>query len=431
MNLGLHCLGVSHHTAPVALRERLAIDTRQRDFFRSGLLAQIESAETVFLSTCNRTELYIAVPAVALPDLTELVAKTFQLPRTMLEPILYSFGEESAIRHLFRVAAGLDSMVLGEAQVLGQVTAAYTDALAAQTVGPVLSRLFQAAIRAGKRVRTHTDIGRHAVSIASLAAQKAQEQITQLAAASVTLLGAGEMAELAMEAFRKRGVQDFTVVNRTLATASTLAARWQGTALTMEKLGEAIARADILLTSSAAPHALVDRLLVETAMAARSARPLVILDVAVPRDVAPEVGALPHVTLYDMDDLQSASRLNQAARANEIPRAEEILQEECHACVLDLQALQAASVIRELRQHVESIRVSELEKTLRRLDDLSPEQIQRIEALTQSIVQKLLHAPTVRLRQEAGQHANGELETVVRELFALSPPAPNELENRP
>lgn len=429
MNLGLQCLGISHHTASVELRERLAFDAHRREEFLARLRANGEHIEAAILSTCNRTEVYIAEATDAKVNLVGLLANTFEFSQAELEPVLYAYQEEQVVSHLFRVAAGLDSMVLGESQVLGQITEAYGHALADGSAGPILSRLFQAAIRAGKRVRTETGIGRLAVSVPSLAAQLAQQHIGQLEAASVTLLGAGEMAELAMDAFRKRGVSRFTVVSRTLATASKLAERWQGEAGTMDTLSDALAQSDILLASSSAPHTLIDRALIDEVMRSRMERPLVVIDIAVPRDVAPEVRSVPNVTLFDIDDLRATSRVNRNARESEIPLAERILEEEYRASIVDLTALKATPVIRELRQHVENIRASEVEKTLRRLGELNPEQVQHIEALTHSIVQKMLHTPTLRLRQEAGRLENGALEAVVRELFALSPSSGSGMEN--
>lgn len=428
MNLGLHCLGISHHTAAVELRERLVFDAARRQQFLARLAEHTAGpAECVILTTCNRTEIYLVAPAGTMPDLDSLLACTFQLDAAVLAQAAYALREEQVVSHLMRVAAGLDSMVLGEPQVLGQVTDAYSHALDDGSAGPTLSRLFQAAIHTGKRVRTETGIGRHAVSISSLAVQLAQRHIGQLESASVALLGAGEMAELALEAFRKRGVSRFHVISRTLATACQLAERWQGEAGSLEMLGDALAGSDILVASSSAPHTLIDRPLVETIMRARPDRPLVIIDIAVPRDVEPDVRAVPQVMLYDIDDLHGTSRANREARAGEIPHAEHILEEEYRAAVADLAALKATPVIRELRQHVEGIRAREMEKTLRHLNGLSPEQVERIEALTQSIVQKMLHAPTVRLRQEAGRLENGALESVVRELFDLSPNSGTEL----
>ncbi|TAK14470.1 MAG: glutamyl-tRNA reductase [Anaerolineae bacterium] len=422
MSLNLYCLGISHHTASVDLRERLAFEGSRCAWFTRELQSQTQWEEVIILSTCNRAEVYVAGSAQCSPDLVNLLAEGFKVDRRELENATYAFTNEQVISHLFRVAAGLDSMVLGEPQILGQITDAYETAVAEKSLGPRLSKLFLSAIHAGKRVRTETRIGRHSLSIPSLAVTLAQRHVGDLATSSITLLGAGEMAELAMDVFHQRGATQCTVISRSLSSACKLADRWQGEAATMDRLVGALSQTDILVSSSSAPHALILQSMIEAVMVQRPDRPLVILDIAVPRDVEPEVKFIPNVTLYDIDDLQNATEANHAWRAGEIPAAESILSEEYRSCLDNLLALQVAPVIKELRQRGEAIRLSEMRRTLRHLDDLSPEHIQRIESLTQAIVQKLLHQPTVRLREESGGARGEQYGRMVSDLFGLESP---------
>ncbi|MBI3160671.1 MAG: glutamyl-tRNA reductase [Chloroflexi bacterium] len=419
MNPALACIGLSHHTAPVELRERIAFDAESRGKFLADLENRAECNEAVVLSTCNRTEIYMAGGSVDHRSILGHLADGFGIASAELESATYSLSSEQAISHLLRVAAGLDSMVLGEPQILGQVIAAYETAVAEKSIGPALSKVFLAAIHAGKRVRNETGIARHTISLSSLAVALAQRHISDLADAHITLLGAGEMAELAIEAFRKRGATRCTVISRSLASACKLAERWQGEALTLDGLQQAVEATDILLCSSSAPHTLITKPLVQQALAARPARPLVILDIAVPRDVDPDVEDVPGVTLHDIDDLHQVSEAHQAWRAKDIPLVERILQEEYRACLEELAALRVVPIIKGIRRQGEEIRSRELEKTLRHLGDLTPAQHERIDALTQAIVRKLLHQPTVRLRQEAAGARADEYSLLAREMFGL------------
>jgi glutamyl-tRNA reductase len=312
-------------------------------------------------------------------------------------------------------------MILGEPQVLGQVTEAYQAALGQGAAGPVLSVLFRTAIRAGKRARTETAISRNPSTVGSVAVKLAGAVVGDLASAHVLILGAGEMAELAVEALRARGASHTSVVSRTRDRAMQLAQRWGAQALTFEQLAEALAAADIVIASTAAPHVLVTPDLAHAAIARRPERPLIFIDIAVPRNVDPDVSHLPNVHCYDIDDLQS--RLNGALteREREIPRVEAIVAEEAGAFMEWLRGLDIASLIAELRAKADALRRAEVERTLRRLPRLDETERQRIEALAESLVNKLLHAPTLRLKAEASNGHAAEYAAAARYLFALDP----------
>ena len=427
------CLGLSHHTTPVEVRERLQYSpaARQAALARFGCGRGAHSpgvAELVILSTCNRLELYAAVSGTGetggdgrthFAPLLDFLAETRDLSVTEFEAHLYRREGPEAVEHLCRVAAGLDSMILGEPQILGQVTEAYQEALGQGAIGPVLSAFFRTAIRVGKRTRTETAISRNPSTVGSVAVKLAGAVVGDLASARVLILGTGEMAELAVEALRARGASHIVVVSRTQERAMQLAQRWGAQALTFEQLAEAVAAADIVIASTAAPHFLITPNLVRAAIAHRPARPLIFIYIAVPRNVDPDVNHLPHVHCYDIDDLQARLNGALAEREREIPHVEAIVAEEADAFMDWLHSLDIASLIAELRAKADALRRVELEKTLRRLPRLDETERQRIEALAESLVNKLLHAPTLRLKAEAGNGHAAEYAAAARYLFAL------------
>ena len=422
----LFCLGLNHRTADLALRERVAFSEED---IRAALArlgcgtngsrpAQV--SEMVILSTCNRTEIYAASSTEDLfAVLEDFLSETKNLPPETLRGHLYRYRDEEAVAHLFRVAAGLDSLVLGEPQILGQVTRAWELARSQGTVRVVLGRLFQAAIHAGKRARTETAISHNPASVASMAVHLAAQKVPDLAAARVLVLGAGEMAEQAVEALRKRGVSHLRVMTRTLSRAQALAQRGAAEATTFEHLLDGLTWADIVLTSTGAPHTLVHRRQVAAILPAREGRPLVLLDIALPRDVDPDVGALPGVALYDLDALQHHLEDALSARRAAIPQVEAILEEEHAAFMAYLRTLDVAPIIRALREQAEAIRQAELERTLRKMPHLSEADRARLDALTKALTKKLLHAPTVALKEAALGPRAAETAAVARRLFGL------------
>jgi glutamyl-tRNA reductase len=420
----IHCLGLNHETADIGLRERLAFSEEKIKASLSrlgcGSGSQPDSVtEMVILSTCNRVEIYAVAPRVDFGALEDFLSEVQGVPRQEFSPHLYRYIDQHAIEHLFRVAAGLDSLVLGEPQILGQVMNAFELARGQDSAGPVISRLFQSALHTGKRARSETAISHNPASISSVAIRLAEQVVMDLPAAQVTVVGAGEMAELAVESLRKRGVTRIQVVNRTLARALDLAQKWGGEALTFEKLPEAMQQADILITSTGAPHTLIYADAVRAAMQARQARPLVIIDIAVPRDVDVEVKEIFGVSLFDIDMLHRQLESSLARREQEVPFVEKILDEERMDFMSYLHTLDVVPLIAEMRQQAEAIRQAELEKTLRRLPDLTPAERQRLEALTQALVKKILHQPITCLRAEAGTPLAADYAATARTLFGL------------
>lgn len=420
--MSLYCLGLNHTTAPICLREQVAFSDEQARL----ALARINDwgewfqiSELVILSTCSRIELYAACDAPAPQALEAFLAEARQARVADLRPHRYCLEGAEAARHLFQVAAGLDSLVLGEPQILGQVTHALELARSQGAAGPLLNRLFQRAIHAGKRARAETGISRNPASISSLAAGLAERATPDLPAAQIVVLGAGEMAELAVEALRKRGAGRITVVNRSPQRAQELAARWNAQTIPFEALDRALAQADILIASTSAPHTVIGAELVQSAMRSRPARPLTLVDIALPRDIDPQAAALPNVQLYDIDHLNARLDRSLAERAAEAPRVEAILAEEQVEFLEFLHAQEMLPLIADLRRQAEAIRQAELEKTLRRLPNLNPAEQARIEALTVALVNKLLDPATRRLRAEAACSHAGEYATVARTLFCV------------
>lgn len=423
-SLHLLCVGINHQTACVDLRETLAFspnhleDTLTRlDCGDGSPLGEIR--ELVILSTCNRVELYAVTGRVCFEALESFLSDTHNLSKETFANALYHFQDEDAVQHLLEVAAGLNSVVLGEPQILGQVTDAYAVARKHGTAGKVLSRLFQVAIHAGKRARTETAIGQNPASIASVAVNLISETVPDLTQARVMVLGAGQMAELVVEALRKRGSHQILVVNRTLPRAQELAHRWGGQAAALEMLLEFLTDIDIMITSTGAPHTIIQASMIKKALAQRPERPMVLMDIAVPRDVDPQVAELGGVRLFDMDTLSKRVATGLAQRQAEIPQVNRILAEEKAQFLEYLASLDVIPLIVQMRAHANTIRQAEIEKTLQRIPGLPPEAHAHIDALTRSIVNKILHSPTVRLRAEANGPQAIYFADITRSLFGL------------
>lgn len=418
----LQCLGLNHTTAPVKLREQLSLN---EDGIRAAVArlacghVSTPIVELIILSTCNRTELYVVSNELAFAELETFLSDIRGIAVDQLDPYLYRLKDMDAARHLVNVAAGLDSLVVGEPQILGQVTRALELARGQNAAGPILNHLFQSAIHAGKRARTETAISRNPASVSSLAASLSERTVRNISHAQVVILGAGEMAELAVEALRKRGAQKILIVNRTLERTYALAQRWDAQSTTFENLHTALVSADILIASTGAPHTLISHEMVKEAMAQRPERPLVLIDIAVPRDIDPETANIPHVRLYDIDNLNIQLEHSLAERMAEVPQVKTIIEEEISKFAEFLKSLEMIPIISKIRQQAEIIRQMELDKTLRCLPDLTDVERGHIEAMTQALVKKLLHAPTHRLRVEASCPHAPEYATVARTLFGL------------
>lgn len=418
------CLGLNHATSSLAVRERLAFSTHQMH----TALARIGCgddprweavSQLVILSTCNRLELYSSAADVNFETLEAFLCEWKDCPQAEYSEAAYRLVDGEAIQHLLEVAAGLDSMVVGEPQILGQVIDAYAAAREHGTAGNILARLFEVAARAGKRARSETTISQNPASIASLAVNLIAGSIPNLPAAKIMVLGAGEMAELAVEALRKRGAQTILVINRTLQRAKELAERWEGEAAALESIPDHLQEVDVVIASTSAPHLVIRTSMVEESMKTRQTQPLVFMDIAIPRDVDPEVRNIPGVILYDLDTLTHHLESNLAKREAEIPKVQAIIMDEKGAFEEYLKSLNVVPVIASMHSLAHSIRRSELRKALRRMPDLPPGMEGQIEALTQAIVSKILHNPTARLKMEANGHNAAEYASIARALFGL------------
>ncbi len=418
------CLGLNHTTSSVVLRERLAYHSHslQSALARLGCGGNpnwTNLKELAILSTCNRVELYTVATRPIFDTLEAFLSETKNCPQSEFSGSLYRLLDGDAVQHLLDVAAGLDSMVVGEPQILGQVTEAYAAARKHGTVGKILSRLFQTAIHAGKRARTETAINHNPASIASVAVDLILKSVPDLLAAKIMVLGAGEMAEAAVESLRKRGAQSVLVVNRTLARAQELANRWTGSAAAWEALPEYLPDMDIVISSTGAPHVVIRPAMVHEAIKQRPQRPLVFMDIAVPRDVDTEVNNIHGVYLHDIDSLSNHLESNLAQREAEIPKVRAILTEERAAFEEYLATLDIVPIIVDMRNQADRIREKEMQKAIRRMPDLTPELEHQIDTLTKSIINKILHSPTVRLRKEANGIDAADYASVARALFGL------------
>ncbi len=411
-------VGISHKTAPVAVRERFALNGDEVGR-ALALLGEAHEGAAV-LSTCNRTEAYIVGPAPVREPTSVIAAITRakgQPPPEGGAPFYVRTGKE-AVRHLFRVAAGIESMVVGEAEILGQVRSAFAAATAARTHNAVLSRLFHSAIRVGRRARNETGIGRHAVSVSSTAVALARKTVGDLSSSTVLVVSAGGAGKLAARSLAEAGIHQMLVTSRTFERARELATDLGAAPVPFNRLDWALGQADIVITSTGASEFLIGPDLVRASRNG-DGRPLLLIDIAVPRDVDPAVRELPGVHLFDIDDLRSVARENLNARRAEVQRVEAIVDEEVDRFFEWLRSLQVVPTIAALRKRAEAIRRAELDRTLPRLK-LGDEERRRVEAMSQAIVKRLLHDPILRLKRES----DGErYVAAVRELFDLRPAA--------
>lgn len=419
------CLGLSHRTAPVALRERISQALPRAQPLAESLPERFSAlTELVVLATCNRIELYASVGEKCSDPrqlLVDYVNEFYPIEdTTSFGEYLYFYRGKQVIEHLARVASGLDSLVLGEPQILGQVTDAYMQGVEAQSIGSALGVLFRGAIRIGKRSRSETDISSNPASISSVSISLARSVVDDLQESHVLVVGLGEMGQLALSALRKRGVNKISLANRTRQRAEALFGEWEGTIYDIEELPLALARADVVITASAASQTLIGANLMKNVMRKRENRDLVLIDIAVPRDVDPRVAGISGVHLFNVDDLRGTLDEALAAREREIPRVEAIIAEEMAALDAEFRRLTIKPLIVDLRQKAEAIRQQELERTLRYLgDDVDPETLKHVRHLSRSLVNKLLHEPTQRLREKATNGQSEEIAAAVRHLFNL------------
>jgi len=412
-------IGVNHKTAPVEVRERLAIPESRLPEACKKLAEHPGIDEAMILSTCNRVEILANTKNGAGADLRGFIQSYFQLDGTELNKHLYEYNEREAVRHLFRVAASLDSMVVGEPQILGQVKEAYATARAVGAVRAQLDQLVTRAFAVAKRVRTETAVGSSSVSIASVAVELAKKIFGNLHGKQVYLVGAGKMSELAARHLMAHGCASIFVANRTYDRAVSLAYKFQGQAIHFEDLHNTCDRADIVITSTGAPRAIFRPEHGELFLSRRKNRPMFFIDIAVPRDVDPAMNKLDGIFVYDIDDLQQAVASHVADRRKEAERAEAIVATEVERFHARIQTLDVVPTIVSLQDHLETIRQAEIDRVRGRLGPLSPDQEIAIEALTRGIVNKIMHTPISTLKTAAREAEATTVIDLVKRLFNL------------
>ena len=431
-------VGLNHRTAPITLREQLTLT----DCSLTMALEELGNLqgnqpplnghssprdrikEWVILSTCNRLEIYatgVGSAAAGQQQIANYLADIQGAGMNALQPHLYFYEESDAVKHLLKVAAGLDSMILGEPQILGQVTSALMEAQSAGTTGPVLSELFKTASHAGKRARSETGIGRHSTSTSHAAVQLVKDKFGSLAPFHLLVLGAGEMARIAAQALHDRGIGRLSFINRTQQRANKLARKFHGEAFSWYALPDALEIVDGVITATDAPHIVIQESIVKQALPGRRGRLLLFVDIAVPRDVDEAVGNLPGVQRYDIDDLQSAVDANMAQRKAAVPEVEIIIDEESSRLDEWLKARSVLPVLIALRGKANGIAERELERGLHQLDKLDEIDQEKVSRLVHRVVNKVLHEPTIRLKKSASEGNGIEYAHMLRDLFALDP----------
>jgi glutamyl-tRNA reductase len=420
--MGIIVVGLSHKTAPIEVREKLNFPESTLPDALRKLMTYEGIRESLIVSTCNRVEIYAFVQdsVKGIDRIKQYISDYHGLTREALEQSLYVYPDAQGVRHTFRVASSLDSMVVGEAQILGQLKDAFDIALKTKTTSTILNKLIKKAISVAKRVRTETRLAEGAVSISSAAVELAKKIFGDLEGKTVMLLGAGEMAELAAQHLLGNGVKNIMVANRTFERAEELAKEFKGDAIRFEHFPDALIMVDILICATGAQHYVVNRDMVGRALKERRHKPIFLIDISNPRNIDPEVDKVDNVYLYDIDDLQSKVDVNTEGRAKEAGRAEEIVTQEVETYLQWERALDAVPTIVDLREKVEDIRKRELDKTLGSLNGITEDHMRAMEAMSQAIVNKLLHAPLVVLKQAASAPDTGDNTiAIARRLFNL------------
>jgi glutamyl-tRNA reductase len=416
--MNFQLIGVNHKTAPVEVRERLAIPESRMAEALKRLVGHPGVDEGLILCTCNRVEV-LAQTKNGSSDLRSFLQTYFEMKVPELAPHLYEYHERDAIRHVFRVTSSLDSMVVGEPQILGQVKEAYATARAVGAVHSQLDQLLTRAFAVAKRVRTETAVGSSSVSVASVAVELAKKIFGSLNGKQVYLVGAGKMSELAARHLMAHGAASIFVANRTYDRAAALAEKFGGQAIHFEELYETADRADIVITSTGSPRAIFRREHGELFLSRRKNRPMFFIDIAVPRDVDPQMNKLDGIFVYDIDDLQQAVAANTSDRRKEAERAESIIDNEIDRFQAKLQTRDVVPTIVSLQDHLETIRQAEIDRVRGRLGKLSPEQELAIETLTRGIVSKIMHTPISTLKTAARGSEATPMIDVVRRIFNL------------
>jgi glutamyl-tRNA reductase len=414
-------VGLNHRTAHVEIRERIAFPEEGLDHSLQALYNLSTLAEGLILSTCNRVEIYAATadPEKGVEEIKDFLSQQHRLPLSEFEDTLYILQGEELVRHLFRVASSLDSMVVGEPQILGQIKVAYRVAHASKTTGTLLNKLLHKAFSVAKRVRSETNIGNRAVSVSFVAVELAKKIFAQLEEKEVLIIGAGEMCELAAQHLVRAGVKKVLVTNRTWERAMELAEQFHGEALPFTELPHALLRADIIISSTGSPDIIVGRKEISTVIKKRKNNPLFFIDIAVPRDIDPQVNSIDNVYLYDIDDLKEVAEANIKDRQHEARKAEVIVATEVEQFCRWYQSLESVPTIVFLQEKMEEMRKKELEKTLAALPNVSIKERRAMEALSEALVKKILHGPLTLLKKH-GRNSEGESYVdVVKKLFQL------------
>ena len=414
-------IGLNHKTAPIEIREKFAsvCVNGVAPLEQIGKLPEVK--EAFFISTCNRMEVLFTTSELdqGMGQVVRYLANMYGKTGAALKPYLYIHLDHEAVKHLFRVTCSLDSMVVGEPQILGQIKTAYRDAVEAKTSGVILNRLLHRSFSVAKRVRTETQIGNSAVSISYAAVQLAKKIFNDLQGKKAMLVGAGEMAELAAEHLLGHGVDEIVVANRTLDRALGLARRFKGTTIPLEELAQQLNRVDIIISSTGSAEPVISAQQVKTQMRGRRNRPLFFIDIAVPRDIDPEVNRIDNVYLYNIDDLQNIVEINHSERLKEAKRAEHIIEAEALKFEGWLRTLEVVPTIVSLRRKAEEIRQAEILRTYGQCDSLPEEQMEAIEVLTRSIVNKVLHDPILFLKRTSARAKKDFYLDITHRLFSL------------
>jgi glutamyl-tRNA reductase len=424
-------IGLNHKTAPVEIREKFASVCVDGATPLEHISKLQPVKEVLFISTCNRMEVLFTTPLLdqGIGMVVRYLADIYGQTSAALKPYLYIHLDHDAVKHSFRVACSLDSMVVGESQILGQIKQAYRNAVEAKTSGVILNRLLHKSFSVAKRVRTETQIGSSAVSISYAAVKLAKKIFQDLQGKKAMLVGAGEMAELAAEHLLAQGVDEIIVANRTVDRALALARRFNGTTISLDELASELQQVDIIISSTGSPEPIISFQDVRKQMRARRNRPLFLIDIAVPRDIDPEVNRLDNVYLYNIDDLQGIVEMNRAERLKEATRAEHIIEAEALKFETWLRTLEVVPTIISLRRKAEEIRRAEIHRTLSQLESLPPEQIDALQVLTQSIVNKVLHDPILFLKRSSSRTQKDLYLDVARRLFSLDEDRPEVADN--
>jgi glutamyl-tRNA reductase len=418
--MGVLIVGMSHKTAPVELREKLSMPEEHLPALLTTLQSQ-DVPECLILSTCNRVEVlaYSSRPDRGIQGIKDFLSTQHQTPLSTLEPHIYTRQDEEAVRHMFEVASSLDSMVVGEPQILGQLKNAYAIAFEHRATSLVLNRLMHKAFSVAKRVKTETRIAQSAVSISYAAVELAKKIFEDLTDKTVMLVGAGEMSELAARHLMNHGAKKILVTNRTYSRAVELAQEFNGSAIRFENFADSLIRTDIIITSTGSPHYILHHQQVKEILHQRRNKPIFMIDIAVPRDLDPEIDNIDNVYLYDIDDLQSVVDTNIEGREKEADRAREIVAEEVQSFVRWIVSLDVTPMIVLLKERLEQIREEELKKTLPRLNGISETEKKQIEIMAEAMINKILHGPLQALKSYSNKQEKETLIQLIKEMFRL------------